>query len=48
VLEAAGQPVGLVPREAEHVGEEALDDAVPANGRDRGPTATCRQPLTPL
>jgi hypothetical protein len=36
VLERAGQPVGLVPRVAEHVGEEALDDAMAADGRHRG------------
>ena len=35
VLEGGGQAVGLVPGVAEHVGEEALDDAVPADGRDR-------------
>ena len=36
VLEADGQLVGLVPGVAEHVGEEALDDAVAADGGDRG------------
>ena len=33
VLERAGQAVGLVPGVAEHVGEEALDDAVAADRR---------------
>ena len=37
VLEGAGQPVGLVPGVAEHVGEEALDDAVAADGGHRRP-----------
>ena len=36
VLEADGQLVGLVPRVAEHVGEEPLDDAVAADGGDGG------------
>ena len=36
VLEADGQLVGLVPGVAEHVGEEALDDAVAADGGDGG------------
>ena len=36
VLEAGREPVGLVPGVAEHVGEEALDDAVPADRRERG------------
>ena len=31
VLEAAGVAVGLVPRVAEHVGQEALHDAVAAD-----------------
>ena len=34
VLERAGQPVGLVPRVAEHVGQEPLDDPVAADGGD--------------
>ena len=42
VLEGAGQPVGLVPGVAEHVGQEALDDAVPPDGRDRGDAAAGR------
>ena len=37
VLEAGGEPVGLVPGVAEHVGEEPLDDAVPADRRQRAP-----------
>ena len=37
VLEAGGEAVGLVPGVAEHVGEEALDDAVPADRGDRRP-----------
>ena len=36
VLEADGELVGLVPGVAEHVGEEALDDAVAADGGDGG------------
>ena len=36
VLERHGQLVGLVPGVAEHVGEEALDDAVAPDGGDRG------------
>ena len=36
VLEAPGQPVGLVPGVAEHVGQEALDDAVAADGGHGG------------
>ena len=39
VLERGGQAVGLVPGVAEHVGEEALDDAVAADGGDRGAPA---------
>ena len=39
VLERGGQAVGLVPGVAEHVGEEALDDAVAADRRDRGAPA---------
>ena len=35
----AGQPVGLVPGVAEHVGQEALDDAVAADGGHRRPPA---------
>ena len=35
VLEARGQPVGLVPGVAEHVGEEPLDDAVAADDGHR-------------
>ena len=34
VLEVGGEAVGLVPGVAEHVGEEPLDDPVPADGRD--------------
>jgi hypothetical protein len=34
VLERRGQAIGFVPRIAEHVGQEALDDAVPADGAD--------------
>ena len=37
VLERRGQPVGFVPRVAEHVGQEALDDAVAADGGDGRP-----------
>ena len=33
VLEVGGEPVGLVPGVAEHVGEEPLDDAVAADRR---------------
>ena len=36
VLERHGQLVGLVPGVAEHVGEEALDDAVAPDGGHRG------------
>ena len=36
MLERGGQAVGFVPGVAEHVGEEALDDAVAADGGDRG------------
>jgi len=43
VLEAGGEPVGFVPGVAEHVGEEALDDAVPADRGDRGPAPDRRQ-----
>ena len=39
VLEGPGQAVSLVPRVAQHVGEEALDDAVPAHGLGRLPPA---------
>ena len=39
----AGQPVGLVPGVAEHVGQEALDDAVPADARDGGPAPGDRE-----
>ena len=35
VLEPHGEAVGLVPRVAEHVGEEPLDDAVAADRADR-------------
>ena len=43
VLERAGETIGLVPRVAEHVGKESLDDAVPPDGRDRGLPARRRQ-----
>ena len=39
VFEAAGEAVGLVPGVAEHVGEEALDDAVAADRGDRDAAA---------
>ena len=42
VLEVGGEPVGLVPGVAEHVGEEALDDAVPADRGDRQAAARDR------
>ena len=42
VLEAGGEPVGLVPGVAEHVGEEALDDAVAAHRRERAPAGRRR------
>ena len=42
VLERHGQLVGLVPGVAEHVGEEALDDAVAADGGDRRPAGPRR------
>lgn len=37
VLEGDGVPIRLVPRVAEHVRQEALDDAVAADGRDGRP-----------
>ena len=43
VLELGSEPVGLVPGVAEHVGEEALDDAVPADRRNRQTAAGHRQ-----
>ena len=39
VLERGGEAVGLVPGVAEHVGQEPLDDPVPADGGDRGSAA---------
>src|SRR3954447_17870039 len=42
VLERRGETVGFVPGVAEHVGQEALDDAVPADGAD-GLTAALRR-----
>ena len=42
VLEVGGEAVGLVPGVAEHVGEEALDDPVPADRGDGEPAARDR------
>ena len=39
VLEGRGQPVGLRPAVAEHVGQEALDDAVAADHAHGPPAA---------
>jgi len=43
VLEPGREPVGLVPGVAEHVGKEALDDAVPADRGDGQAAAADRQ-----
>ena len=43
MLERSCQAVGLVPGVTEHVGEEPLDDAVPADGGHRRPVAFRRQ-----
>jgi hypothetical protein len=43
VLELGREPVGLVPGVAEHVGKEALDDAVPADRADGQAAAGDRQ-----
>ena len=43
VLERGREPVGLVPGVTEQVGEEPLDDAVPADGADRGAAADGRE-----
>ena len=43
VLEGAGETIGLVPGIAEHVREEAFDDAVAADRGDRGPASFGRE-----
>ena len=47
VLERGGQAVGLVPGVAEHVGQEALDDAVAADGGHRRRPARRRSARRP-
>ena len=46
VLEAGGEPVGLVPGVAEHVGEEPLDDAMAPDRRHGRPSARRGEPHT--
>jgi hypothetical protein len=43
VLEGAGEAIGLVPGIAEHVRQEALDDAMPADHGDRNAPSRGRQ-----